>query len=164
MMPGILPTRLARKKSRKRIPVAPTKKLISVNGATGKTRSVSTVRKPLRPAGWISRPSRARQGSDRLAAERTADTVAHRGAGEPAEQAINIAQDRPEGENRRDIENRYGKENETAQQISADDEIKRRRVIPHGLLPSDNRFEIDPIIQRRPFPQCWKREERQEYN
>src|SRR5262249_27415102 len=50
-IPGILPITLARKKSQKRIRAAPIKKFTKVNGPTGNTRTVRTVRKPWRSAG-----------------------------------------------------------------------------------------------------------------
>ena len=81
----------------------------------------------------------ARQFLHHFAAGRTADAITHSRAGEPAGQSVNVAEDRPEGKNGCDIENRYGKENKTAQQIGADDKIKCRRLVSYGLLPSDDR-------------------------
>jgi cardiolipin synthase len=54
-IPGILPITLARKKSQKRIRAAPIKKFTKVNGPTGNTRTVRTVRKPWRSAGSSTR-------------------------------------------------------------------------------------------------------------
>jgi hypothetical protein len=61
----------------------------------------------------------ARQFLHHFAAGRPFDAIAHCRAGEPAGQGVNVAQDRPEGENGGDIKDRYGKENKIAQQIGA---------------------------------------------
>src|SRR4029453_8323116 len=106
----------------------------------------------------------ARQFLHHFAARRTADAITHCRAGEPTGQSVNVAEDRPEGKNGCDIEDRYGKENKTAQQIGADDKVKCRRLVSYGLLPSDDRSEIDPMTERRPAPDRGQCEEQQQYD
>jgi len=99
-----------------------------------------------------------------ILAEGTAHSIAHSSAQKPPGKAVSIAPDRTEREDGRETQQGHGKENQARQNIAADNPVRGRRVAPHGVLPIDDRFKIDPLIQRRPAPERRQRKQRQDHN
>lgn len=107
-IPGILPTPLAKKKTRKRISDAPTNRLARVKGATGRTsyrqHGNETMVPDLLDGAIEPEPGDSRK---HITSKHAADAVTEGRAEQPASQCVQISQKRAKRQNRGHVRHRH---------------------------------------------------------